>query len=263
MITIITTVKNNFTGIYLTIKSVLAQKNIDLEYIIIDGNSQDHTPKVIKDLIKGKKNIRYVRMPDKNLYHGINRGIKIAKGNFIGILNSGDIYFNDKILYKINKIFNAKKKLEVISGNLVFYDLKSISRIWRMPIDSTVTKWNVLRLAHPATFVKKEVFKKFTYDYHNYKISADTDFFMLIVPLNKDNFFYIDKFLIFMKDGGVSTTLKTLPRKMYEDNKILLNNFGLLFIFAYLKKILIKIPSIRVKKYKYLYNLLIKRINTF
>lgn len=263
MITIITTVKNNFKGVFLTIKSVLEQKDINYEYIIIDGNSLDQTSKVIKDLIKGKKNIKYIRMPDKNLYHGINRGIQFAKGDLIGILNSGDIYYSNKILHNIYKIYKDKKNIEVISGNLIFYNLKSISRVWRMPINSKITKWNALRLAHPATFIKTSVFRKVKYDYHKYKISADTDFFMKIVPLNKEKFFYIDKFLIFMKDGGVSTTLKTLPRKIYEDNLILFNNFGLLFIFAYLKKIIIKIPSFRIGKYKVLYKLLISRINSF
>jgi glycosyltransferase len=263
MITIITTVKDNFKGIHLTINSILNQKNIKFEYIIIDGNSSDYTAQVITDLIKGKKNIKYIRMKDKNLYHGINRGIKAAKGELIGILNSGDIYFTEWTLSEIYKIYKSKESIDVISGNLIFYNFKSISRVWRMPIRSKITKWNALKLAHPATFIRKTIYDKILYDHKNYKISADTDFFMKIFPAKNINFLYLDKFLIFMKDGGVSTTLKNLPRKMYEDIKILYKHFGLLSIIAYLNKIIIKIPNFRVSRYKKFYKVLINRISTF
>ena len=263
MITIITTVKNDFRGLFLTIKSVIAQKNISLEYIIVDGKSSDYTTNVILDLIKNKPFIKYIRMRDKNLYHGINRGIKLANGNVIGLLNSGDIYFDDYILSKVERNFLKNKNLKILSGNLLFYNSDRISRVWKTPIYSKLSKWNIFRLAHPATFLKKDLFKNKLYDYLNYSISADTDFFLKIVPIKNKDFQYIDKFFIYMKDGGASTALKNTPRKIFEDLNILLKHFGLLFFPAYIKKISIKIPSFFSAKYNFFYKQLIEKVTLF
>ena len=263
MISIITTVKNDFTGLYLTIKSVLSQKDVSLEYIIIDGNSSDFTSNVIQDLITKKKNIKYVRMKDKNLYHGINRGIKIATGKIVGLLNSGDIYFNNYILRDIQRQFLKNKNLKIISGNLLFYNTDRISRVWKTPVYSDLNKWNIFKLAHPATFIKKSLFKNKLYNYLNYRISADTDFLLSIAPIKAKDFLYIDKFFLFMKDGGASTAIKNIPRKVLEDLYILINHFGLFFLPAYIKKISIKIPSFFSGKYEYLHKSLMSKVSLF
>ena len=90
-ITIITVVKNNKKDLELTIKSVLAQNYKNFQYIIFDGMSNDGTEKVIKKY--KKKNIRYIRQRDKNYYDGLNRAITLAKGDYIGILNAGDLMY--------------------------------------------------------------------------------------------------------------------------------------------------------------------------
>ena len=89
---IITVVKNDKTNIETTIKSLSSQNFSDYEHIIIDGNSSDGTSEVIKKAIRNQKKINYIRKKDKNLYQALNRGIKVAKGDFIGILHSGDMY---------------------------------------------------------------------------------------------------------------------------------------------------------------------------
>ena len=113
-ISIITTVKNNPTGIYTTIKSIIRQSIFNqIEYIIVDASNDKITTRIIKKLIKNYK-IKYFFSKDQNLYTGINKGIKKATGNFIGILNSGDIYYHDRILEKVKNKINKKKKYKLI-----------------------------------------------------------------------------------------------------------------------------------------------------
>ena len=117
---IITVVKNDKINIVSTINSLLRQNFSDYEHIIIDGNSSDGTSGIITRAIRNKKKIIYIRKKDKNLYQALNRGIKIAKGDFVGILHSGDKYFNDKVLELVNtKISN---KIDILSGFLIYVD---------------------------------------------------------------------------------------------------------------------------------------------
>ena len=92
LLSIITVVKNDVTNIELTIKSILSQRNPNVEYIIIDGKSSDGTDKIIG---KYKKKInKIVISKDKGIYDAMNKGIKISSGKYVGFCNSGDIRKN-------------------------------------------------------------------------------------------------------------------------------------------------------------------------
>ena len=93
--TIITIVKNDEKNIEQTIKSVLSQKKVKIQYIVLDGYSSDKTLKKIK---KYKSSIKVISYRDKSFYDGLNYGLKFARGRFVGILNSGDLYFDENVL---------------------------------------------------------------------------------------------------------------------------------------------------------------------
>ena len=120
-ISIITVVKNDKKNLLISLKSILSQKFKKFEYIIYDGMSQDGTKLIIKKFLN--KNIKYIRRSDKNYYEGLNYAIKIAKGDYIGILNAGDKYFNSKILENINKKI-SHTKCDLLFGNLIFINKK-------------------------------------------------------------------------------------------------------------------------------------------
>ena len=105
-ISIVTTVKDDPLGIYPTIKSVINQSIFgNIEYIIVDASTKKKTTKIIAELIK-KKNVKYIKSSDNNLYTRINIGIRASKGKYIGILNAGDIYFSNNVLKHVLKIVN-------------------------------------------------------------------------------------------------------------------------------------------------------------
>ena len=117
ILTIITVVKNDKDNILNTIRSVLKQSTKNFEYIVFDDNSTDGNSKIIKSL--KSKQIRYLRKRDLNLYDAINKSIEFARGEYIGILHSGDIFIDRNHLKKIIKILY--KGPDIISGNLAFY----------------------------------------------------------------------------------------------------------------------------------------------
>jgi len=118
---VITVVLNDEKNILRTLKSVQNQKNVNLEHIVVDGKSKDKTIQIVKKNIL-KKNI-IISKKDKNLYDAINKGIKRAKGKYIFLLHSGDI-FNGKFVLKKKLIKINKSKLDFVFSNLLYYDFK-------------------------------------------------------------------------------------------------------------------------------------------
>ena len=239
---IITVVKNDKINIESTINSLLRQNFSDYEHIIVDGNSSDGTSEIIKKTIRNSKKIIYIRKKDKNLYQALNRGIKIAKGDFVGILHSGDEYFNDKVLELVNsKIFD---KTDILSGFLIYVDNNfKKKRNWNYKIKN-LNPYNAFKIAHPTTFISKKVFKKIGYYNILYTIASDTDFLLRVSKIPNISFRLLQRPLIVMKTGGLSTSYQGIFRKIYEDLKIYFVNFKYLFILQYVIKILYKIRII-------------------
>ena len=242
ILTIITVVKNDKENILNTINSVLKQSTKNFEYIIFDGNSTDGTSEIIKSL-KSKK-IKYFRKKDLNLYDAINRSVTFAKGKYIGLLHSGDIFIDKNHLKKIIKIL--RKEPDIISGNLAFYRKyqKKIltARVWRY----LLTKFNqnsVFKIPHPSVYVKKKLIKKVNYYNIKYNISSDLDFLIKLSRIKNLKFLYIDNFFLLMKNKGLSTNKLSLFLKIREDLMILYKNYSIFFFIIYFYKIFIKIPS--------------------
>ena len=238
-LSIITVVKNDKKNLEFTIKSVLAQNYKDFEYIIFDGLSSDRIESVINKY--KKKNIKYIRRSDKNYYDGLNQAISKAKGDYIGILNAGDLY-NDKNVLKIVVEKLLMTKCDLLFSNLMYCELnKKNTRFWKFPIQK-LSKLSALRIASPTLFVKNKIFEANPYDI-KYDISSDTDF-NLSISSKKYTFVYLNKYIVLMKKGGLSTRYSSFPRKIFQDLLILKKHFGFLFFGVYIYKILLKIKQI-------------------
>ena len=241
-ISIITTVKNNPLGIYPTIKSVMNQSIFGkIEYIIVDASTDTRTSVIIADLIRNK-NIKYIKSNDNNLYKGLNKGIRASKGKYIGIINSGDIYFSNDILKYILNTIRKKNPPNLIYGNLVYYNEFTITRTWNIK-SGNMSKIDPFKIAHPGAFIRKNILVKNQYYSENYSISSDLEFFLKSKKDFDGNNTRINKNIIFMKEGGLSTSIIKIPAKIFEDLSILFSYFSLFFLFLYLKKILIKLPG--------------------
>lgn len=224
-ISIVTTAYNSGKTIEQTIKSVLSQTYDDYEHIIVDGNSNDNTMEIVKKYeSKYNGKLKYISEPDKGIYDAMNKGIKMATGDVIGLLNSDDIYANSEILKKIATACKDKKS-DGIHGNLLYMDNKTMTK----PMRKWITKSTNIKTgnitAHPTLYLKKEVYEKLGLYNLKYKVVSDYDF-MVKLLLNKDiNLTYINEYLIHMRLGGASSAgLKGYLYNLKESYQILKDN---------------------------------------
>jgi glycosyltransferase len=233
-ISIITSVYNRKDTILDTLRSVQSQDYINIEHIIVDANSNDGTSELI---LKNKKNnVIYLNEPDKGIYDGINKGIKLATGDIVGLLHSDDIFFSENIISTIQPYFD---KFDLVYGDCNFYDY-SLSKITRTWISSKASKFKLhtgWMPPHTSIFMKKNVFENIGFYNINYKISSDYDFILKSFLYEGHRSFYLNKVLVKMREGGVSSNnMKGFIQKLSEDIKITRNN-SLFPLSALLKRI--------------------------
>jgi len=247
LLTVITVVKNDIRGIEKTIKSVLAQKKkIPFEYLVVDGASNDGTFEKIKkyrdqiDSIISKK--------DKGLYFALNNAIKIAKGYYIGILHSGDIYNNSNVIKRHEKLF-IKKKFDLIYSNLNIVENKKIYRFY----NSSYFKKEHLLIGwmppHPTCFIKKKKIIESKFYDTNYKISADFDLLLKIIYIKKASFIYLPIISILqsrrgLSDSGLSSKILIIKEIIQSLKK---NKLYISFFFIFLRYF-IKLKELIFKK---------------
>jgi glycosyltransferase len=238
-LTVITVVKNDEQNIISTVNSVLNQKNCTFEYIVFDGKSTDNTFNKLKK-IKNKK-IKIFSQKDENLYDALNKCIKKSKGEYIFLMHSGDLFYNNFVLYNIGK--KLIQKPDMISGNIKFFKKKNnriiINRVWRNPIKK-INKYSIFKIPHTSMVLKKKIIKQINYYNILYSISSDMDFMIKLSKLKKLNYIYIDNFFVLMLSNGLSTSKKNFFKKLTQDYKILLSNYHYNFFSYYIFKIYFK-----------------------
>ena len=208
-ISIITVVFNNKDNIQDAIYSVLSQDYDDIEYVIVDGASTDGTVEVIEETIKkySDKNIIFVSEKDDGIYDAMNKGIRLADGDIIGILNSDDLYIDDTVLSTVIKEFMAKKVCSIFA-DLVYARADDLDKIVRY---YSSVNFHPKKMAygwmpaHPTFFVKREVYEKYGLFKTDYMIAADYELIARFLVKNKVSYSYIPKVLVKMRVGGAST----------------------------------------------------------
>ncbi len=203
-ISIITVCYNSEKTIRRTINSVIKQDYCNIEYIIIDGYSNDNTLNIINEY---KENIsKIVSEKDHGIYDAINKGIELATGEIVGILNSDDSFYNNHVVSKIADGFEINNNLESVIGDIVFINNSgSIHRRYKS------TNWKPNKFAwgmmppHPTFYCKKLIYKKFGFYRTDFKIAADYELMMRFLLVNKVSYQYLPMIFVKMTLGGAST----------------------------------------------------------
>lgn len=223
-ISIITVVWNNKDTIEDAINSVLNQTYENIEYIIIDGASNDGTVEIIKGYLD--KITKFVSEKDKGIYDAMNKGVDLATGDVIAFLHSDDIYSGDNIVELVVKEFE-RGNLDGVYGDLVYTpksNTQKVLRYWKSKdFDSSLLKKGWMP-AHPTLFLKRDIYKKYGKFDLDFKIAADYDF-MLRILSDDIKVKYLPKVLYKMRIGGESNkSLKNILLKSKEDLKALKKN---------------------------------------
>lgn len=196
-LSIITVCYNSEETIEETIKSVIAQKDEDIEYIIVDGKSTDKTLNII-NRYKTKIDV-IISEKDKGISDAFNKGIRIARGEWIGLINSDDIYLPDAFL---NLKSFAEENVDVFYGNGIrSYGHNEYKAYLAFPNYNRLHE--CMCLVHPATFIKKDAYEKYGMFNLNYKAVMDRELLLRMLN-NGAKFQYNNKFYAVYSMGGES-----------------------------------------------------------
>jgi len=209
LVSIITVCYNSEKYIRDAIESVLNQTYDNIEYIIVDGASTDNTLDIIKEYEpKFNGGMRWISEPDEGIYDAMNKGIDMANGEIIGIINSDDFYYKNTI-EKIIRYHNRFPKYKVFYANLVI--LSEINGEELYIERGKIKKDKHLNFNHPTMFVDKGIYQKYGKFNTNFKLKADREFVLRL--LNKGvEFKFIDAELSAFRLGGVSNKVLSLSK---------------------------------------------------
>lgn len=208
-ISLVTVTFNSAQTLADTLESVLRQDYDDYEYLVIDGGSKDSTVDIIKEYepkFGGK--MRWISERDKGMYDGINKGIRVATGDVVGIINSDDFYHRQDILRIVNDSFVLNPGIQAIYGDVRFVnpdDLGTTVRYYSSAnFKPSKFRWGWMP-AHPTFFTYKENFEKYGYYQYDYHIAADYELLTRFLYTHKLPSKYIPVDFMKMRTGGRST----------------------------------------------------------
>lgn len=219
-VSIITTTYNDAENLRRIVRQIAAQDYKNIEYIIVDGGSTDHTREVIAEAeeLFGER-LTWISEPDKGIYDALNKGFRMATGDLLGCCF--DEYATEDVLSKMVAAVERDHS-DGVHGDLVYVDGERIVRRWHMGQGSIRTGWMP---GHPTLYVKRQVYEAYGYYKTDYRISADYEFMIRILKDKKVRLSYIPEVLIRMSHGGTSTnSLSAYLAGMKEGHRALKEN---------------------------------------
>lgn len=207
-VSIITVAKNSERTIEDTMKSVLGQTYSDIEYIIVDGCSSDRTLDIVKQYeatLNGR--MKWISEQDKGIYDAMNKGISIATGDVVGILNSDDYFTSNDVIERMVAAFEDDR-VDAVYGDIHFihdgepdkciryYSSKLFRRMW--------LRFGLMP-AHPSFYCRREIFEKAGLYKTDYKISSDFEMMVRLFYIHHLRACYLPMDFVTMRTGGAST----------------------------------------------------------
>ena len=204
-ISIITVAYNAAHTIVDTLESVVAQTHPDVEHIVVDGASTDGTLEIVKS--HGQHVTRMISEPDQGIYDAMNKGLRVATGDVIGFLNADDVYAHQNVLATVAAIMK-REHLDALFGDVAFFSAESHARTLRRYSSARFRPdriaWGWMP-AHPALFVRRDVFQRVGGFRTDYRIAGDFEFVARAFGKNSLRYRHLPEVLVRMLTGGIST----------------------------------------------------------
>ena len=203
-LSIITINRNNAAGLRKTMESVFSQTYRDFEYIVIDGASTDESVEVIRTSALQAEGLdfKWISEPDTGIYNAMNKGLKMAHGEYTLMLNSGDYLVDEHVVERVMLELHTE---DIIQGNIVtLQDGEEI--VERGYGKSDITFIDVMKnhFLHQASFCRRDLFDKYGYFDESYKINGDTVFYAKCLGFGNASFRYVDVSIAYFDTTGIS-----------------------------------------------------------
>lgn len=207
-ISLVTITYNSSSTLRDTMDSVLSQTYADIEYIVVDGASKDNTVSIIKEYeprFNGR--LHWVSEPDKGLYDAMNKGIRMATGDVVGIINSDDFYHRTDVVAKVAEAFK-NKDVQAVYGDVRFVNPDNLDKTVRYYSSRNFSPKRFrygFMPAHPTFFTYRNYFEEFGYYKTDYKIAADYELLIRFLHTHRLKAKYLPLDFMKMRTGGAST----------------------------------------------------------
>ena len=243
-VSIITVTYNSAQYLPDCLASVRKQTFGNIEHIIVDGKSTDNTIRIVR---KHRAQIaKWISEPDKGMYDAINKGIRLATGDIIGILNSDDMLASPNAIMDIVATFDETGN-DAVYGDLVYVDAanpQKVLRYWKgLPYKRVRFRYGWMP-AHPTFYIRRSLIQKFGEYENHYFTAADYEFMARYLYLHKVTACYLPKMIVKMRNGGASN--RSIYRRLRANRRDYLamkkNRIPFAFLVSILKP-LIKIPQ--------------------
>ena len=213
-LSIITINRNNAKGLERTLRSVLSQSYKEFEYIVIDGASTDGSVNVIKSLELEFTQLKWVSEPDRGIYYAMNKGLRMASGDYIQILNSGDCLAADDVTERMLSELEMQTFPPILYGNMVkcFHDGKRMVDKSFAGQEITMLGMFTGTLNHDPVYIRRDLFEKYGYYDESLKIVSDWKWYLQVIVIGGEKPQYVDLNVTLFDMTGISETNKELDK---------------------------------------------------
>jgi glycosyltransferase len=203
-ISLITASYNSSATIADTLRSIAEQSHGDVEHIVIDGGSRDHTMQMVER--QGVHVVQAISEPDRGIYDAYNKGIAMATGDIVGLLNSDDYYRHALVLSKVAEVMEDPS-IDGVCADLIYVSAKDTTKVKRVWRGAPITRKGLMRgfhPAHPTLFLRREVYDRVG----NFRLdlgqSADVEFMFRLLFKHKAAVRHVRDIWVVMRNGGAT-----------------------------------------------------------
>ena len=244
-VSVITVTWNSGATLRDTLKSVLRQTYPDIEHIIVDGGSTDNTMALIKEYEpRYNGRLRYICEPDKGIYDAMNKGIRMATGDYIGLVHSDDFLYSPHTISDIVKQLEATHA-DFLYGDGLFVDAENTDKVVRKWIGGTYRLWKVRHgwlPLHPTCYIRRDVMMRRGLYNESYRIAADSDLLFRYLLGGDITVTYLSDYIVRMRMGGMSTD-SARRKQMWKEDIRMYHSHGMNATITKIEKMLWKVPQ--------------------
>ena len=241
-VSIITSCFNREQTIRGCIESVLGQDYPNIEYIVVDGASMDNSPVIINEY--KAKIAKIISEPDSGMYEAINKGIRVATGDVIGLLHSDDFFYDNGVVSRIVERMKATRA-DFLYGDGLFVNPDNTDKVVRNWIGGSYRLWKVRHgwlPLHPTCYIRREVVNRLGLYNESYKIAADSDLLLRYLITGGLTTTYLGEYIVKMRMGGLSTD-SAKRKKMWDEDIRVYASHGMAPTLPKVEKMAWKVPQ--------------------